>query len=101
MAQIRLQKTSAGTLFGSYLPLSGGTVTGLAYFDAGLSATTLSGNGSQVSSVTADDATRFNTKLPQEYSLTSHTHSQLHNRRHAVDSIFDHDPIKLFLKDGL
>jgi len=60
-----------------YLPLSGGTVTGKTYFTGGLSATTLSGDGSALVALTADDTDRFNAKLPQEYSLTGHTHNYL------------------------
>jgi len=34
-----------------YLPLSGGTVTGTTYFTQGLSATTLSGDGSELTNL--------------------------------------------------
>jgi len=38
-----------------YLPLSGGTVTGVSYFNSGLSASTLSGDGSALDGVTGID----------------------------------------------
>ena len=40
-----------------YLPLSGGTVTGTTYFTQGLSATTLSGDGSALTNVSGTDVT--------------------------------------------
>jgi len=64
-----------------YLPLSGGMITGKTYFTDGLSGNSISGvfigDGSALVALTADDTIRFNSKLPQEYSLTSHGHSYL------------------------
>jgi len=59
-----------------------------------LSASSISGNGAGIASVTANDTTRFNTKLPSAYSLTSHTHAQLHDRLHDIDSSSDHSGLK-------
>jgi len=42
VSQIKLQKLATSTLYGNYLPLSGGTVTGISYFTSGLSADALS-----------------------------------------------------------
>jgi len=49
-----------------------------AWFDGGtVIADYFSGNGSALVALTADDTDRFNAKLPEEYSLTGHTHNYL------------------------
>jgi len=60
-----------------YLPLSGGTVTGTTYFTQGLSASTLSGNGSKITGLGHNSLTGLSNNDHPQYSLTGHTHNYL------------------------